>query len=112
MDKYTETKKLISEIDIKSEKLKNKILNSKSKYTVKGNAQVTNTQRLSAAKAEVATFLASVESNSAHGDAYTYQKRLNAVREAYKKANLVILGNGVKESMLYFGSVVGNEKAE
>ena len=38
MDKYTETKKIISEIDEKSEKLKNKILNSKSKYTVKGNA--------------------------------------------------------------------------
>lgn len=84
----------------------------KEAYTLKGTAQVENTQRLSASKAEVATFSASVEANRAYGDAYTYQKRLNAVREAYKKANLVILGNGVKESMLYFGSVVGNEKAE
>ena len=84
----------------------------KEAYTLKGNAQVENTQRLSSARTEVATFLASLDSYKAHGDAYTYQKRLNAAQEAYKKANLVILGNGVKESMLYFGNVIGNEKTE
>ena len=84
----------------------------KEAYTLKGNAQVENTQRLSASKAEVTTFSASVQAYKEHGDAYTYQKRLNAVREAYKKANLVILGSGVEESMLYFGSVTGSEKTE
>lgn len=37
VSRYDVTKKLISEIDERSNKLKNRILNSKSKYTVKGN---------------------------------------------------------------------------
>ncbi len=79
---------------------------------VKGTAQVENARKIAKAKSETAVFLASVESQRAHRDAYTYYKRLEAVKKSYKKANLVILGDGVKESMLYFGNITGSDKAE
>lgn len=60
--------------------------------------------KTAAAKASVAEFMASVEAYNANPDAYTYQKYLAAVSEAYGKANLVILGEGIDQSALFFGS--------
>lgn len=73
--------------------------------TTIGTAQVENFQKLAEAKASATQFLASVAAKEEHKDAYTYYKRIKAVREAYGNANLVILGNGVDDSMLYFGNI-------
>lgn len=61
-------------------------------------------EKVAAAKSSVAEFMASVEANNAYGEKYTYQKYLNALREAYGKANIVIVGEGVDQSAIYFGS--------
>ena len=65
-------------------------------------------EKLAAAKASVTEFMASVEAYNASSDAYKYQKYLAAVRKAYGNANLVILGNGVDQSAIYFGNIAGN----
>ena len=52
--------------------------------------------------------MASVEAYNASSDAYKYQKYLAAVRKAYGNANLVILGEGVDQSAIYFGNIAGN----
>lgn len=85
-----------------------KIANAeKTAYTTVSIQQIDYEEKISEAKASVAEFLASVEAQKNHKDAYTYQKYIAAVREAYGKANLVILGNGVDESVLYFGNLSG-----
>lgn len=84
----------------------------KTAYAEVSLQQVEYEEKLAEAKASVAEFLASAEAYKEHKDAYTYQKYLSAVRQAYGKANLVILGEGVDESILYFGSLSGITKAE
>lgn len=74
--------------------------------TLVGTAKADYSSKVATAKASVAEFTASVEAYKSNKDAYTYYKYLNAVREAYGNANLVILGDGVDESRLYFGSFV------
>lgn len=71
-----------------------------------GKAQVENEQKKAQATSEATVFSASVNANKTYGSAYTYYKRLAAIRASYQKANLVILGDGIQESMLYFGSIV------
>ena len=61
-------------------------------------------EKVAEAKASVTEFLASVDAYKTNKDAYTYYKYLKAVTEAYGNANLVILGEGIDESRLYFGS--------
>ena len=78
------------------------------KDTTVGSAQVSYEEKLAAAKASVTEFMASVEAYNASSDAYKYQKYLAAVRKAYGNANLVILGNGVDQSAIYFGNIAGN----
>jgi len=60
------------------------------------------------ARADVAEFMASVSADNAYTNAYRYYKYLNAIRQAYGKAKLVIVGEGVDSSNLYFGSMVLN----
>lgn len=60
------------------------------------------------ARADVSEFMASVSADEAHTDAYRYYKYLNAVRQAYGQARLVIVGEGVDSSNLYFGNMVLN----
>lgn len=76
--------------------------------TTVGNAQVNYEEKVAAAKASVTEFMASVEAYNASSDAYKYQKYLAAVRKAYGNANLVILGEGVDQSAIYFGNIVGD----
>lgn len=76
--------------------------------TTVGAAQVSYEEKLAAAKASVTEFMASVEAYNASSDAYKYQKYLAAVRKAYGNANLVILGEGVDQSAIYFGNIAGN----
>ncbi len=72
------------------------------------DAKVAQTEKVAKAKAVVTEFLASKEADQKYGENYRYQKYLNAVREAYGKANLVIVGEGVDKSALYFGSIPGS----
>ena len=76
--------------------------------TTVGNAQVSYEEKVAAAKASVTEFMASVEAYNASSDAYKYQKYLAAVRKAYGNANLVILGEGVDQSAIYFGNIAGD----
>ena len=76
--------------------------------TTVGAAQVSYEEKMAAAKASVTEFMASVEAYNASSDAYKYQKYLAAVRKAYGNANLVILGEGVDQSAIYFGNIAGS----
>lgn len=76
--------------------------------TTVGTAQVSYEEKVAAAKASITEFMASVEAYNASSDAYKYQKYLAAVRKAYGNANLVILGEGVDQSAIYFGNISGN----
>ncbi len=57
------------------------------------------------AKAGVAQFMASVAADNAASDAYRYYKYLSAIGTAYGKSRLVIVGDGIDSSNLYFGSI-------
>ena len=76
--------------------------------TTVGTEQVSYEQKVAAAKASITEFMASVEAYNTSSDAYKYQKYLAAVRKAYGNANLVILGEGVDQSAIYFGNIAGN----
>ncbi len=69
-----------------------------------GEAQASHSTKVAAAKTEVAEFMAGVEAYNAYSNEYKYYKYLKAIREAYKKANLVIVSKDVDSSKIYFGS--------
>ena len=71
-------------------------------------ASSTQYTQVAQARADVAEFMASVSADHAYSDAYRYYKYLNAIGRAYGQARLVIVGEGVKSSNLYFGSMVLN----
>jgi regulator of protease activity HflC (stomatin/prohibitin superfamily) len=62
-------------------------------------------QKLAVATADVSEFLASVEAAEGHPDAYHYYKYLKAVSTAYGKSKLIIVGEGVDSSKIYFGNI-------
>ena len=80
--------------------------------TVMYGAKEDYEEKVATAKASIAEFLASVEAYQSNPDAYTYYKYLAAVGEAYGNANLVILGDGVDESRIYFGSFGGESSTK
>ena len=67
------------------------------------NAEYHN--KVASATADVSEFNASVEAAAGSPDAYHYYKYLKAVSEAYGKARLVIVGEGVDSSKIYFGNL-------
>lgn len=69
-----------------------------------GEAQAAHATKVAAARTEIAEFMAGVEAYNAYSSEYRYYKYLSAITEAYKKANLVIVGQGVDSSKIYFGS--------
>lgn len=68
-------------------------------------------KKLAKAKLSVAEFMASMEAYNTYPDSYKYYKYLDAVKKAYGNANLVIVGEGVDTSALYFGSLFDDEKS-
>lgn len=72
--------------------------------TAISEATAEQSTKIAAAKTSVAEFTAGVDAYNSYPSAYTYYKYLKAVGEAYKKANLVIVGDGIDSSKLYFGS--------
>jgi regulator of protease activity HflC (stomatin/prohibitin superfamily) len=61
--------------------------------------------KIAKAKADVAVFMASVEADMDNSTAYRYYKYLNALKTAYGQSTLVIIGNGIDESNIYFGTI-------
>jgi hypothetical protein len=49
--------------------------------------------------------MASVEANNTNKDSYQYYKYLNALSQAYGKSNLILVGDGVDTSKIYFGNI-------
>ena len=62
-------------------------------------------QKVATAVADVAEFNASVEAANGSPEAYHYYKYLNAMSQAYGKAKLVIVGEGVDSSKIFFGNL-------
>ncbi len=67
-------------------------------------ANISYYQKIAAAEVEIAEFMAAVEASEQFPDEYTYYKYLEAICSAYSNARLVILGDGVDGSRLYFGT--------
>ena len=76
----------------------------KSYNTVVIQANADKLTKVANAKASVAEFMASVEADGLYSDSYRYNKYLNAICKAYKNAKLVIVGEGIDSSNIYFGS--------
>ena len=62
-------------------------------------------QKVATAVSDVAEFNASVEASNGNPEAYHYYKYLNAMSQAYGKAKLVIVGEGVDSSKIFFGNL-------
>lgn len=82
------------------------IAGAHTQYT-KTVAQATVNQSSAIAKAEasVSEFMASVGADTSYPTTYRYYKYLNAIVEAYGNTRLVIVGDGINSSNIYFGSL-------
>ena len=69
-------------------------------------------QKIAAANAEVAEFMASVSADKAYPNNYRYYKYLNALTTAYQNADLVLVGDGIDTSNIYFTSANDYIEAE
>lgn len=67
-----------------------------------------NYTKVASATSSVSEFMASVAANDANKDAYHYYKYLDAISQTYGKANLILVGDGVDSSKIYFGNVSNN----
>lgn len=72
--------------------------------TAVGEANSAHSTKVAAARTEIAEFMAGVEAYKTYPSAYRYYKYLDALGKAYGDANLVIVGEGVDSSRIYFGS--------
>ena len=79
-----------------------------SRDTAIGQQTAEHATKVAQARTEVAEFMAGVEAYNAYSDEYRYHKYLKAITEAYGKANLVIVGDGIDSSKIYFGNFAGN----
>ncbi len=74
------------------------------KDTAIGSANALYYTNLAKAKSDVASFMASVEADNQSSDAYRYYKYLDALEAAYGNSKLVIVGEGIDSSNIYFGN--------
>ncbi len=75
------------------------------KETTINKATAENYTKVAGATSSVSEFMASVEANNANKDSYQYYKYLNALSQAYGKSNLILVGDGVDTSKIYFGNI-------
>lgn len=61
--------------------------------------------KIAAAEADVAEFMASVELDNRYKDTYRYYKYLKAIGASYGNARLIIVGEGIDSSNIYFGNL-------
>lgn len=76
-----------------------------SSYNTVSSAKINNITSIAAAKASVAEFMASVSADKENSNSYRYYKYLDAIRKAYGDARLIIVGEGIDSSNIYFGSL-------
>ena len=74
------------------------------KETTINTAVSENYTKVAGATSSVSEFMASVEANNTNKDSYQYYKYLNALSQAYGKSNLILVGDGVDTSKIYFGN--------
>lgn len=77
----------------------------KSYDTAVNTANSDSYTKTAAAEADVAEFMASVAADGQYSDAYRYYKYLGAIGSAYGKARLVIVGQDIDSSSIYFGGI-------
>ncbi len=77
----------------------------KTAYTAEQNAYAEKYTNIAAAHAGVSEFMASVEADKVDPSAYRYYKYLSAITKAYGNARIVIVGEGIDASNIYFGNV-------
>ncbi len=77
----------------------------KEAYTAEQNAYAEKYTSIAAARADVAEFMASVNADNVDSSAYRYYKYLTAITKAYGNAKIVIVGEGIDASNIYFGNV-------
>lgn len=81
------------------------IINAKAnKESAINSAKANYNSKVADATASVSEFMASVEANKSNSESYHYYKYLDALTQSYGKANLVLVGDGVDSSKIYFGS--------
>ena len=68
------------------------------------SAKANYNSKVADATASVSEFMASVEANKSNSESYHYYKYLDALTQSYGKANLVLVGDGVDSSKIYFGN--------
>ncbi len=74
------------------------------KESILNQANANYYSRLAEARTSVSSFVAALDAYENDPDAYVYYKYLDAISSAYKKSNLVILGEGIDGSRIYWGS--------
>ena len=73
--------------------------------TTVAQATVNQSSAIAKAQASVSEFMASVGADTSYPTTYRYYKYLNAIVEAYGNTRLVIVGDGINSSNIYFGSL-------
>lgn len=82
------------------------LANAKKDYDTSVNAaNAERFEKIANARASVAEFMASVEANNAYPDEYRFRKYLDALCKAYGKSRLVIVGEGIDSSNIYFTNI-------
>lgn len=76
-----------------------------SSYKTLSSAKIDNITSIAEAKASVAEFMASVSADNENSSSYRYYKYLEAIKKAYGDARLIIVGEGIDSSNIYFGSL-------
>ena len=69
-------------------------------------ATINQLSKIASAQAEVSEFMASVGADGSYPGTYRYYKYLNAITQAYGNTKLVIVGDGIDSSNIYFGNLV------
>ena len=75
-------------------------------YETLSDARVDYLAKMATAMTEVSEFMAAVEASEEYPSEYSYYRYLNAICSAYQNSKLIILGNGVDSSRLYYGNFV------
>jgi regulator of protease activity HflC (stomatin/prohibitin superfamily) len=78
----------------------------KTAYSAEEAALAAKHKAIAEARASVAEFMASVEADNVNSSAYRYYKYLDAITTAYGNAKLVIVGDGVDTSNIFFGNLL------
>ncbi len=71
--------------------------------TVKA-AEIARVEAITEATSKVSVFMANVEAFTEHRDVFRYYKYIETLRTAYQQTKLIIVGEGIDSSNIYFGN--------